>query len=146
MPTYTVYAPAGRLSVVQKAAMAAGITRRHNEITGAATFFAQVIVQEVAAGNWFLGGRALAADQVFLNGQIRAGRSAIDRARLIAALRDAVVEASGAAASSVWVYLTDLPARDMVEYGHVLPEPGGEQAWIEGLPEGDRARMVGMSS
>lgn len=144
MPTYTVYAPAGRLSVAQKAAMAAGITRRHNEVTGAATFFAQVIVQEVTAGNWFMGGRALAADQVFLNGQIRAGRSAIDRARLIAALRDAVMEASGAAAASVWVYLTDLPARDMVEYGHVLPEPGSEQTWMEGLPEADRSRMVGM--
>ena len=143
MPTYTLFAPAGRMSGVQKAAAAEEITRRHNEITGAATFFAQVIVLEVAAGNWFMGGRALGADQIFLHGQIRAGRSAVDRARLLTALRDAVMAASGAEAASVWVYLVDLPARDMVEYGHVLPEPGGEQAWMEGLPDEHRARMAG---
>ena len=37
-------------------------------------------------------------------------------------------------------YLIDLPARDMIEYGHILPEPGDEQAWMDGLPETDRLR------
>ncbi len=41
----------------------------------------------------------------------------------------------------MWVYLVDLPASDMIEYGHILPEPGGENAWMEGLPEADRERM-----
>ena len=141
MPTYTLTAPVGRLTSDQKARAAAGITRAHTEVTGAANFFAQVIVNEVPAGNYFLGGRPLATDQLFLHGQIRAGRSAVDRKRLLLALRDVVAEAAGADRRSVWVYLVDLPACDMVEYGHVLPEPGNEAAWLDALPEADRAHM-----
>ena len=66
----------------------------------------------------------------------------LDRKRLLAALRDAVVEAAGAERAAVWVYLVDLPPRDMIEYGHVLPEPGDEAAWLDGLPEVDRQRML----
>lgn len=142
MPTYTLTAPADRLSDDQKARLAAAITRVHHEVTGAASFFAQVIVNEVPRGCYFVGGRPLDQEQIFLNGQIRAGRSALDRTRLLVGLRDAVAAAAAAQASSVWVYLTDLPARDMIEYGHVLPEPGGEQAWVDALPAADRARML----
>ena len=34
----------------------------------------------------------------------------------------------------------------MAEYGHVLPEPGGEAAWLESLPDGDRALMQSIAS
>ena len=141
MPTYICTAPAGRLSGDQKARAASEITRVHNQVTGAATFFAQVIFNDVPAGNYFVGGKPLQGDQIFLNGQIRAGRSAIDRSRLLSGLRDAVAAAVGAENNSVWVYLTDLPARDMIEYGHVLPEPGQEDAWLAGLSQADRDRM-----
>lgn len=141
MPTYTCIVPAGRLSGDQKARIAAGITRVHHEVTGAATFFAQVIFQEIAEGNYFVGGRLLADDQIFINGQIRAGRSAIDRARLLRELHACITAAADAKATSVWIYITDLPARDMIEYGHVLPEPGQETAWLDNLPTDDRARM-----
>jgi hypothetical protein len=30
----------------------------------------------------------------------------------------------------------------MVEFGNVLPEPGGEAKWTEALPAADRAHMV----
>ena len=141
MPTYTLTAPMGRITPEQKALCASGITRVHTEVTGAASFFAQVIVHEVPTGNYFLGGRPLAGDQLFLHGQIRAGRSALDRKRLLLALRDVVATAADAATRQVWVYLVDLPACDMVEYGHVLPEPGDEAAWLARLPEADRAYL-----
>lgn len=142
MPTYICTVPAGRLSAEQKARVAADITRVHNEVTGAATFFAQVIVNEVPAGNYFLGGKPLREDQVFVNGQIRAGRSAVDRARLMRGILESVAAAANAEMTSVWVYLTDLPPRDMIEYGHVLPEPGSETEWLNGLPAKDRERMI----
>ncbi len=142
MPTYICTVPAGRLSAEQKARVAAEITRVHNEVTGAATFFAQVIINEVPAGNYFLGGKPLREDQIFINGQIRAGRSAVDRARLMRGILDSVAAAAKAEPASVWVYLTDLPPRDMIEYGHVLPEPGSENEWLNSLPAKDRERMT----
>lgn len=142
MPTYICTVPAGRLSAEQKARVAAEITRVHNEVTGAATFFAQVIINEVPAGNYFLGGKPLREDQIFINGQIRAGRSAIDRTRLMQGILQSVAVAASAEVASVWVYLTDLPPRDMIEYGHVLPEPGQESQWLESLPSKDRERML----
>ena len=42
---------------------------------------------------------------------------------------------------SVWVYITDLAPRQMVEFGHVLPEAGDEAQWAAALPEADRAHM-----
>ena len=141
MPTYTCTLASHRLTPEQKARVASEITRVHNEVTGAATFFAQVIFQEIAPSNYFVAGKPLVGDQIFLHGQIRAGRSALDRTRLLTSLHRAVAAAADAQASSVWVYLTDLPARDMIEYGHVLPEPGDEARWLNSLPESDRRRM-----
>ncbi len=142
MPTYQLTVPANRLSRQQKARAAAAITRVHNEVTGAATFFAQVIFQEVPEGSYFVGGRMLTDDQLFLHGQIRAGRSAPDRRRLLLGLRDAVALAADAESVSVWVYLVDLPACDMIEYGHILPEPGDEASWMQSLPAAARTRML----
>jgi hypothetical protein len=36
--------------------------------------------------------------------------------------------------SVVWVYLNDLAHTDMVEFGRVLPEQGGERDWVDELP------------
>jgi hypothetical protein len=30
----------------------------------------------------------------------------------------------------VWVYLTEVPAKNMAEFGQILPKPGGEEAWM----------------
>ena len=83
MPTYTVFAQTGRLNEAQKTRVAAEITRVHNEQTGAQTFFAQVIFQDVPQGNHFVGGAPLAADHVFVHGQIRAGRDAATKRMLL---------------------------------------------------------------
>jgi len=146
MPTYTLTVPANRLRLEQKARVAAEITRVHKEVTGAAAFFAQVIIREVPQDCYFVGGKPLSGDQMFLHGQIRSGRSAPDRKRLLLALHDAVASAAEAEVSGVWVYLVDVPARDMIEYGQILPEPGDESAWMEGLPAADRERMRSVGS
>ncbi len=144
MPTYTVTAPAGRLSAEHKTDIAAAITRVHNAVTGAPTYFAQVIFVDVQPGNYFIGGVPLAADQVFVHGQIRAGRTTADKDKLIAGMLQAVAVAAAVPQYAVWVYILDLVPRQMVEFGHVLPEPGGEAAWTAGLPKEDRERMERM--
>ncbi len=141
MPTYHCTSPAGLIDAGRKSAIAAAITRIHNAVTGAASFFAQVIFTDVAAGNHFMGGAPLASNQIFVHGFIRAGRSIADRERLVSELVTALAELSELPKQSVWVYVTEIPARQMAEYGHILPEPGGEQAWLDGLPAEDRAFM-----
>jgi phenylpyruvate tautomerase PptA (4-oxalocrotonate tautomerase family) len=141
MPTYVVTAAAGRLKQPHKAAIAETITRIHNEVTGAPSFFAQVIFHQVAPEDWFVGGAPLDRETLFVHGHIRAGRSAVDRRRLLTRLAAELCGAAAMAPYAVWVYIAELPSRAMVEFGHVLPEPGDEAAWTEALPEDDRRRM-----
>jgi hypothetical protein len=49
-------------------------------------------------------------------------------------------------ASAQYYYGVDLQARQMVEFGHVLPEPGEEPAWTAALPQSDREMMQTIGS
>ena len=146
MPTYTCTAAAGLLSPQHKSTVARAITLAHAEITGAPTHFAQVIFQEVPDGDHFIGGVPLGHDHLFVYGRIRDGRSAVDRKALIKRLTADVGEAAGLDRFAVWVYLLELPAAAMVEFGHILPEAGDEPQWAEALPEEDGRRMQAIQS
>ena len=141
MPTYTVFAPVGQLSSSQKADIARNVTRVHNEVTGARTFFAQVVFHDAQPGSWFMGGVPLEGDQIYLCGHIRGGRTKEMKARLVLGLRDVIREGAGVDKSKVWAYLVELPPSHMVEYGYMLPEPGQEAAWLADMPPEDR-RML----
>lgn len=141
MPTYTVLAPAGQLSTSQKRTIANDITHTHTRITGAPWFFAQVVFMDIALDDWFVGGVPLQSNQFYIHGHIRAGRSAQDKRELVVALRDALARGAAVPVTQVWCYVAELPSDQMVEYGHVLPEPGGETAWLAQLPREDRDLM-----
>jgi len=141
MPTYTVHSPAGTLDQGQKQQLARDITLAHNGVTGAQTFFAQVMFLDRPQGDWFVGGQPLEGPQVFVHGQIRAGRSGEVKLELLRRLVDVTAEVSGLPRNRVWVYLVDLPAEQMAEYGHVLPLPGTEASWLANLPQEDRDWM-----
>jgi phenylpyruvate tautomerase PptA (4-oxalocrotonate tautomerase family) len=142
MPTYTVTTLAGRLEAQQKATIAKEITRIHHEVTGAPSFFAQVLFHELAPGNAFIGGVPLATDQIFVHGQIRDGRTAEQKTRLIESLLDAIAVAARTSKFHVWVYILDLVPTQMAEFGHILPLSGKERDWMDGLPAEDRERMA----
>ncbi len=146
MPTYTVSALAGALNAEAKQRIASRITRTHNEVTGAQSFFAQVIFADIAEGDWFMGGAPAAPNTVFIHGQIRGGRTADMKLALLTGLLDTVASATNVPKTSVWVYLVELPAPHMAEYGHVLPEPGNEAQWLAALPATDRALMESTGS
>ncbi len=141
MPTYIVTTLEGCLDTSKRAKIASEITRIHSETTGAPTYFAQVIFAEIAPDRYFVGGIPLKGHQVFVNGQIRAGRSTESKDALIAQITMAVSDASKLAKRNIWVYITDLVPRQMVEFGHVLPEAGDEARWAAALPQADRAHM-----
>jgi hypothetical protein len=88
-----------------------------------------------------MGGAPLAHEQVFVLGQIRAGRPPESKDRLIAEMVSAIADITRLQRTGIWIYIVDLLARQMVEFGHVLPEPGDEQKWTAALPEADRKMM-----
>jgi phenylpyruvate tautomerase PptA (4-oxalocrotonate tautomerase family) len=141
MPTYIVTAPEQRLSQSQKNRLAAEITRVHCEVTGAPPYFAQVIFVDVQEGNYFMGGKPLEGDRVFIHGRIRDGRTPEQKNRLLMGMMDAAATVADMPKSQVAVYIVDVPAQQIAEYGQPLPGAGEEARWTASLPTAVRERM-----
>ena len=133
MPTYTVTNSNFNLSSKQQKNLAEGITKVHNVVTGANTYFAQVIFNKTKTDNHFMGGKKVKEPSLFLLGQIRAGRSKEVKDKLIVDLKDVLIKNSKLDETQVWVYINDLPPSQMIEYGAVLPESGKESEWFNNL-------------
>ena len=43
---------------------------------------------------------------------------------------------------SVWVYVSDIPAQGVLEFGNILSEPGGEEQWLASLPRSLREKLM----
>ena len=133
MPTYTVTNSNFNLTAKQQKDLAQGITKVHNVVTGANTYFAQVIFNKTKKNNHFMGGKKIKEPSLFLLGQIRAGRPKKIKDKLISDLRDTVIKNSKLDETQIWVYIIDLPPSQMIEYGEVLPESGKEKVWFSKL-------------
>ena len=133
MPTYTVTNSNFNLTSKQQKNLAEGITKVHNAVTGANTYFAQVIFNKTKKNNHFMGGKKVKEPSLFLLGQIRAGRPKKVKDKLISELKNILVKKSKLDETQVWVYINDLPPSQMIEYGAVLPESGKESEWFKNL-------------
>ena len=133
MPTYTVTNSNFNLNAKQQKDLAQGITKVHNVVTGANTYFAQVIFNKTKKNNHFMGGKKVKEPSLFLLGQIRAGRPKKIKDRLISDLKNILVKNTKLDETQVWVYIVDLPPSQMIEYGAVLPVSGKEVQWFKGL-------------
>jgi phenylpyruvate tautomerase PptA (4-oxalocrotonate tautomerase family) len=134
MPTYTVTSSNFHLTSKQQKNLAEGITKVHNVVTGANTYFAQVIFNKTKKNNHFMGGKKVKEPSIFLLGQIRAGRTKNVKDKLISELKNILVKKSKLDETQVWVYINDLPPSQMIEYGAVLPDSGKEKEWFANLP------------
>ena len=141
MPTYTVKYSNFKLSSKQKKIIAYGITKTHSKFTGANTFFAQVIFQKNENSSHFMGGKQVKNKEIFLNGQIRAGRPAMIKKKLILGLREVLMKHSKLKRDCLWVYLEDLPPQQMIEYGEILPKSGAEKKWLKSLSNSLKKRL-----
>ena len=141
MPTYTVSAEANRLTQRQKAMIAQEITRIHKSVTGAGAYLTQVLFTDLVPGNHFVGGKPLQHDLIYVLGQIRAGRSPEQRQELLTQLTNALALTAGAAHNAIWASIMEIPFYQMIEFGHILPQPGTETEWFQGLPSVDRGIM-----
>ena len=135
MPTYVCSVRPGLLNDRQKSDIAKAITRNHHQATGAPAYFVQVVIDEKATAVRYLSGEPAPDHQIWIRADIRSGRTVEQRSNLALAIMRDVSAIAGVETTSVWVYLCNLEPADMIEYGHVLPLPGQEQAWFDGLPK-----------
>ena len=141
MPTYTVKYSNFNLSQKQKNSLANDISNVHSKYTGANTFFAQVIFQKNQKNAHFMGGKLVKTKEIFLNGQIRAGRTSKVKNQLILGLRKILIKNTKLQSEFVWVYLEDLLSDQMIEYGEVLPKSGQEKKWFNSLSSRLKKRL-----
>ncbi len=141
MPSYIVTCEEGRLTGSQKSRIAEAVTRAHGDSTGAPYYFARITFNDVKPGNSFLGGTPLDGDQIFVHGTIREGRPADMKDALMARLTDDVATACRMTPNCIWIYLSELPPNQMVEFGRALPLHGKEAEWSAALPEAEKARL-----
>lgn len=145
MPTYACTSREGLLNAEQKAAIANRLGAIHVEEAGGGRYFAQMIFQDVPAGNHFIATHPASDRQIWIRGDIRAGRTAEQKSAMLARICHDVAEIVDTTPENIWVYINDVPADGIAEYGHVLPLPGEEQAWLDGLPADLRERLVHLS-
>jgi phenylpyruvate tautomerase PptA (4-oxalocrotonate tautomerase family) len=141
MPTYACSVADGRLTPAQKLAIAESITAIHHEETGAPRYLVQAIFYDIAPGNHYISGQLAPAGQIWIRGDIRDGRTEEQKSRMLSRILQAVSRTSGIAEDEVWVYLSDIPAHNIAEYGRILPAPGGEDDWFATLPGALRERL-----
>jgi phenylpyruvate tautomerase PptA (4-oxalocrotonate tautomerase family) len=134
MPTYMCYAHEGQVTTKQKSHIAAGIARIHSRFTGAPASFCQCVFRSLGSDEHFIGLQPAPHDGVFVYGHIRAERTSAAKNHILMGIRDLLMGVLNVRESVVWVYLNDLAHSDMVEFGRVLPEPGGEPSWVRELP------------
>ena len=146
MPTYTVTHSNFKLQTKTKVKIAKGITRVHNIVTGANTYFAQVIFNKTKNNDHYMGGKKVKEPQLFLHGQIRSGRSAKIKKKLILDLKNTLIKNSKLNEMQIWVYLVDLTPSQMIEYGAILPKSGGEAKWFKNLSPMLKRKLKQMES
>ena len=146
MPTYTVTHSNFKLQTKTKVKIAKGITKVHNIVTGANTYFAQVIFNKTENNDHYMCGKKVKEPQLFLHGQIRSGRSAKIKKKLILDLKNTLIKNSKLNETQIWVYIVDLTPSQMIEYGAILPKSGGEAKWFKNLSPMLKRKLKQMES
>lgn len=143
MPTYTCWSQQSKLSATAKRRIAEAITDAHHELAKAPRYLVQVLFTEVEPASHFIGGRVAPDNQVWIRADIRSGRTHKQKEDLLLRLTQEVALILGLPREEVWVYINEIPGSNMTEYGHLLMEPGQEDAWFAALPEGLKERLSG---
>lgn len=141
MPTYA-FTTAKALTNDQRAKLVESVTAIHAVEATAPRYFVQVVFYKVEPGAIFIGGEAASADHVWVRADIRAGRSNVQKAKMLRRIMQETAVILGISEQEVWVYISDIPAQGVLEFGNILPEPGGEAEWFAGLPKDLQEKLV----
>ena len=93
----------------------------------------------------FIGGKMAGPDHVWVRADIRSGRTEEQKAKILLRIMEEVGRILDMSSEDVWVYISDIPAEGVAEFGAILPQPGGEQQWLAALPGPLREKLVAAS-
>jgi phenylpyruvate tautomerase PptA (4-oxalocrotonate tautomerase family) len=141
MPTYA-FTTAKHLTPEQRARLVESVTTIHQVEATAPRYFVQVVFYRVEPGSIFIGGEAATPDHVWVRADIRSGRTSDQKSRMLQRIMRETSEILGISEQAVWVYISDIPAQGVLEFGNVLPEPGGEAKWLAALPSALREKLA----
>src|SRR5262252_4867751 len=129
MPIYQCAAPAGLLTSAMKSEIATAITDAHVEATGAPRVFVHVFFNELPPGVAYSAGE-LDTKISGITGAIRAGRPLDVKQKLIKRISKAWSDITGQSQKQVVAGLSEIDSDVTMEYGLILPHPGGEAEWF----------------
>ncbi len=141
MPTYA-FTSMTRLTPEQREKIVQSVTAIHAAEAKAPRYFVQVVFYTVEQGSIFLGGEPAPADHVWVNALIRSGRSKEQKAAILKRVMAETAEILSVSEQVVWVYISDIPGHGVLEFGSVLPDPGGEEQWLLSLPSELREKLI----
>src|SRR5258708_7327141 len=131
MAIYTCTTQEGTLSAEQRAGIAQEITRIHSTHTGEPAGFVWVLFATLSPDSTFIGGEP--AVNAPLVGLFREKRSTEVKTQVLNELWSMYKNVTGLSDDQLWVSLTEIPARDAMLLGAILPEPGHEAEWLASL-------------
>jgi phenylpyruvate tautomerase PptA (4-oxalocrotonate tautomerase family) len=113
-----------------KANIAKAITEAHVEATGAPPVFVHVYFNELPAGISYSAGEPDTRISG-IQGAIRAGRSLDVKQKLLQRIAESWSSITGQPPKQLLAGLTEIDSDVTMEYGLILPHPGGEVQWFE---------------
>ena len=122
MPTFEFFAAPEKLTPTQKAEIANWCTKVYHEEFGIARYLIQVIFEEFSRNDQYIAGEP-APDVIWIRCDVRSGRNEELKARLLHRVQQGVAKTASVPEESVWFYLNDLPAMNIMEWGHIMPRP-----------------------
>ena len=145
MPTYVCSTAAGRLTSAQRAEIATAITTIHAEEGRAPRYFVQVLFNDVPPDSHFIGGQPAPEGLIWVRADIRSGRTDDQKKAIMERIANDISASAKVGREDVWVYISDIPATGVLEFGQVLPQPGQEDAWFASMPEELQTRLKALS-
>ena len=141
MPTYA-FTTAKDLTAEERGKLVESVTAIHQVEATAPRYFVQVVFYKVEPGTIFIGGETASPDHVWVRADIRSGRTSEQKARMLRRIMSETSEILAVSEQAIWVYISDIPAQGVLEFGNVLPEPGGEEQWLASLPGPLREKLL----
>jgi phenylpyruvate tautomerase PptA (4-oxalocrotonate tautomerase family) len=130
LPYYQLLMPEGVLTFSSRSTIAKEITHIHCEETGAPESFVHVHFEDIREGTQYTAGEIDDKVGIFL-GMIREGRSNKERQHLIQRMSASIARVLGRPENELIVSITEITSATAMEFGIILPQPGGEPDWFK---------------